>query len=149
MTTRWKWCIAAIVVAVVAAGVGTIAWFSTDRSVSDCETVQQMIAYNRSHSERIAAQSDAENPEETSLSDYSSWATEMHTYASKISDRNLAAHAKRAADLAEQSVTIVEESRDESNSTPLTTPPPWVRKYAEIDAEFRAEVESLSTACPA
>lgn len=149
MTTRWKWCVAAIATAVVAVGVGTIAWFSADRPVSDCETVQQMIAYNRAHSEKIATQSDPENPTETPLSDYSSWATEMHTYASKIADKDLAARAEKAADLADRSVSIVEESRNESNQAPLSSPPPWVQKYAEIDAEFRAEVDSLRAACPA
>lgn len=137
-----------LTVAISAALISAVAC-STDHPASDCENVQQMIAYNRSHTEKIAAESDAENPSETPISDYSAWAAKMGEYASHIANPDLAAHAEKAADLAGQSVSIVEEARNDSNQPTRSGPPPWVKRYAEIDSQFRAELESLRTACPA
>jgi negative regulator of sigma E activity len=150
MTAR-RWWLAGISAAVVIAAIVVVVfvWVLPNRSDSDCTTVRQLIQFNQAHNQKLTAQSDPNDPTETSLSDYESWAAQMRDFATEITDPQLAPHAQQVAELANQTVTVVREARDDSNQSPVSGPPPWVQKYAQMNIEFRKELNDLETACPA
>ena len=119
-------------------------WLIPDRSNSDCTTVRQLIEFNQRHNEALAANSD---PNEAPLSDYEAWAAQLGSYATTITDPQLAPHAKAVADLAGQTVIVVKESRDEAVQTPEPGPPQSAQKYAQVAVQFRNEITALNTAC--
>jgi anti-sigma factor RsiW len=149
MSTR-RWYLVAAAIAAVAAIVAIVfIWVIPDRPESDCATVHELIDFNQKHNETITAQSDPSHPSETPASDYKSWATQLKSYADEIHDPQLASHAERVAALADQTVTVVNEARDDSTQSPLSGPPPWVQEYAQLNKQFKAELATLQTACPA
>jgi hypothetical protein len=150
MTVR-RWWVAGSSAAVVLAAIAAVVfvWVLPSRSDSDCTTVRQLIDFNQTHNEKVTAQSDPNDPTETSLSDYESWAEKMRDFATEITDPQLAPHARHVAELASQTVQVVREARDDSNQPPVSGPPPWVQKYAQLNIEFRAALSDLETACPA
>ncbi|MDT5082605.1 MAG: hypothetical protein QOJ80_7242 [Mycobacterium sp.] len=150
MTARRWYLVAAVAIAAVAAIVAIVfIWIVPNRSESDCPTVHQLIAFNQTHNEAITARSDPNHPSETPTSDYKSWATQLKSYADEIHDPHLASHAERVAALADQTVTVVNESRDDAAQSPLSGPPPWVQEYAQLNKQFKTELAALQTACPA
>jgi hypothetical protein len=149
MTAR-RWLMAGMgTVAFAAIAVLLCVWLLPDRSDSDCTTVRQLIEFNQHHNETLAAHSDPKNPSETPLSDYEAWAAQLGSYATKITDPQLAPHAKAVADLASETITVVKESRDEAAQTPEPGPPPSAQKYAQVAVQFRNEIGALDKACPA
>jgi hypothetical protein len=150
MTTRRWYLVAAVAIAAVAAIVAIVfIWVVPDRSGSDCETVHQLIEFNKTHNQAITAQSDPNHPSETPASDYKSWATQLKSYADEIHDPQLASHAERVAALADQTVTVVNEARDDGAQSPPSEPPQWVKEYAQLNKQFKTELSALQTACPA
>jgi hypothetical protein len=149
MTARRWWLGGFAVAATAAVVVVAFVWVLPTRSASDCTTVRELVDYNRAHNEKVTAQSDPNVPTETSLSDYEVWAAKMRDYADKISDPRLAPHAQKVADLAGQTVTIVQQARDDSAQAPTSGPPSWVQKYAKTNVQYRNELTALEKACPA
>ncbi|MDT5063993.1 MAG: hypothetical protein QOK02_148 [Mycobacterium sp.] len=146
MTARRWWLAGIGTVAFAAIAVVLCVWLLPDRSDSDCPTVRQLIEFNQRHNEALAANSDPD--EETPLSDYEAWAAQVGSYAIKITDPQLAPHAKAVADLASQTITVVKESRDEAVQAPEPGPPPSAQKYAQVAVQFRDEINALNKACP-
>jgi hypothetical protein len=150
MTRRRWWLVAVVALAAVAVMVAVVCvWVIPGQSGSDCETVHQLIDYNQTHNKAITAQSDPDHPSETPTSDYKAWATQLKTYANEIRDPQLASHAEQVAALADQTVSVVNEARDDTAQSPSSGPPAWVRKYAKLNAQFKSELSALETACPA
>ena len=147
MTARRWWMAGMGTVAFAAIAVLLCVWLLPDRSDSDCTTVRELIEFNQHHNETLAANSDPNK--ETQLSDYEAWAAQLGTYATKITDPQLAPHAKAVADLASQTTTVVKESRDEAAQTLEPGPPPSAQKYAQVAVQFRNEIGALDKACPA
>lgn len=150
MKTRRLWIASASAIVAVAAVVAVIfIWVPPGTPNSDCTTVRQLLDYNQSHNDKLTAQTDADDTTETSLSDLKGWASQLRTYAAEITDPRLAPHADRLAGLADQTITVVEEARDGTAQPPPSGPPPWAQKYADLNVQFRSELGSLKTACPA
>jgi hypothetical protein len=147
MTARRWWLAGIGTVAFAAIAVLLCVWLLPDRSDSDCTTVRQLIEFNQRHNEALAANSDPN--ESTPLSDYEAWAAQVGSYASRITDPQLAPHAKAVADLASQSLTVAKEGQDDTAQSPEPGPPPWVQKYAKLDVQFKNELGALDKACPA
>ena len=147
MTARRWWLAGMGTAALAAIAVLLCVWLLQDRSDSDCTTVRQLIEFNWNHNETLAANSDPNK--ETPLTDYEGWAAQLGSYATKITDPQLAPHAKAVADLASQTITVVKESRDDAAQIPEPGPPPWVQKYAQLDVQFKNELGALDKACPA
>ena len=150
MTGR-RWWLAGVgtVVLIVAAVVVVFVWVLPTDQDSDCTTVRELIAFNEAHNEKVTTQSDPNDPTETSLSDYEAWAAQMRNYAEEISEPQLAPHADKVADLASQTVTIVQEARDDSAQAPPSGPPAWVQEYAQANLQYRNELAALEKGCPA
>jgi hypothetical protein len=85
---------------------------------------------------------------ETPVETYRDWATQLRTYANDIGDPGLARHAQKLADLADETVRVVVESRDDAAQLPVPTPPAWVQKYAAVNSQFKIEIGELVAACP-
>jgi hypothetical protein len=149
MTARRWWLAGMGTAAFAAIAVLLCVWLLPDRSDSDCTTVRQLIEFNQRHNETLAANSDPNNPPETSPSDDEAWVARLGNYASKITDPQLAPHAKAVADLASQSLTVAKEGQDDTAQSPEPGPPPWVQKYAQLDVQFKNELGALDKACPA
>lgn len=147
MTARRWWLAGLGTIAVAAIAVLLCVWLRPDRADSDCTTVRQLIEFNQHHNETLAANSDPNK--ETSLSDYEAWAAQLGSYATEITDPQLAPHAKAVADLANRTVTVVKESRDEAAQPPTPGPPPSAQNYAQAAVQFRNEIGTLDKACPA
>lgn len=147
MTARRWWMAGTGTAAFAAIAVLLCVWLLPDRSGTGCTTVRELIEFNQRHNETLAANSDPNK--EIPLSDYEAWAAELGSYATKITDPQLAPRAKAVADLASQTVTVVKESRDEATQTLEPGPPPSAQKYAQVAVQFRNEIGSLDKACPA
>jgi hypothetical protein len=148
MTRRRWWTVAAVIV--LAASVAAVfMWILPDRSTSDCEVVHQLVDYNQKHNEAIRAQSDPNGVTEASMSDYTAWASRLRAYAESIRDPGLSSRANHVAALADQTVTIVGQAREVDTQVPTSSPPPWVRRYADLNAMFKTEISAMARACSA
>ncbi len=139
---RWWLVVAALATTVVVAL--AVVWL-TRPSTSDCATVREILSYNDDHSSMVARNTDGETPE----SDYQAWAAHLGELADEVTEPDLAEHANRVADLADQTVSVVRQARDDVTRQPETAPPPWVSDYAKLNAEFATEVHLLGQRCPA
>ncbi|KAA0095295.1 hypothetical protein CIW49_22725 [Mycolicibacterium sp. P1-18] len=119
-----------------------------DEAQSDCDTVRQMLDFNQAHNVAVAQVGSDKDPTETPMADYQEWASQLRTYANQVQDGSLAKHAEELAALASQTVTVVGQARDDGSRSPVSDPPPWVREYAQLNAQFKQEVSALSAACP-
>ena len=142
---RWL-LVGVFVFAAAIALVGVLAIPGKTRS--DCDIVRQMLDFNQAHNAAVTQMGSNNNPSEAPISDYQEWASQLTTYANEIQDGSLAQHAERMAALASQTVTIVGQARDDSSQPPVSEPPPWVRVYAQLNAQFKEEVSALGAACP-
>lgn len=150
MTTRRWWITGAVTVTVLAAiAAAVFIWVVPGRSDSDCAAVRQLLDSNAAHDQAIIAQSDPDNPSETPVSDYRAQATQLKGFADEIADPGLARHAEKVAELADQTVGVVVESRDDANQAPVPGPPAWVQKYADLNSQFKTELAELVAVCPA
>jgi len=145
-TRRWWLVVAALATTVVVAL--AVVWL-TRPATSDCQTVREILSSNDDHSSMVARNTDGETPAETSESDYQTWAAHLGELADEVTEPDLAEHANRVADLADQTVSVVRQARDDVNRQPETTPPPWVSDYAKLNAKFADELHLLGQRCPA
>lgn len=148
MTNRRWWIIGAIALVVVAA-VATVVLVRVvpDKADTDCAKVHQLIEYNLAHNKAVAAQSDPDHMTETSLSDYRAWAAQLKAYSDGMVDPGLSTHARRLAELADQTVAVIALARDDAARSPVPGPPPWAKRYAELNVEFSSELRTLAQAC--
>jgi len=122
-------------------------WVLSQKEGSDCASVRELVDFNRVHDEAVTAQSEKNEPVELPLSDYQDWASHVREYAADISDPQLAPHARKVSDLAEQTVEIVKRARADNTSPTAPGPPAWVQDYAKMNVEFEREMSALEQAC--
>jgi hypothetical protein len=123
---------------------------SSSAPKDSCGTTHQMLDYNKSQTAAIGAKSDPEAGTQASTVDYQQWADQLKKYAGQISTPQTAGqHAQKAADLAGQTVTLVQQARN-ANSEPLEAQPPqWVQQYSDVQVQLNRELLALKDACPA
>ena len=120
---------------------------SSTKTDDSCGTARDMINYNKTQTEAIAAKSDPATGTEAGVADYQQWADQLKNYAGKTSGAQ-ATHAQKVADLAGQTVTLVQQARS-NNSDPLVAQPPeWVQKYSDTQIQFQRELSALKDSCP-
>jgi hypothetical protein len=147
---KWLWLSGIGVVVVVAA---LLAWQffvrHQESPTSDCQVARAMIDYNKSQGRLLAKAFDPEHGAEASVDDYQAWANQLQNDAGRIKAPDLATHARRLADDANQMVALVKKTRsDTSAPADPGAPPAWVQPYAELSKRFRSELVALDSACP-
>ena len=93
---------------------------------------------------------DPDKGSQPSIADYQTWADHIRGYTASITDPELAPHARRLADEAQQFVAFMAQVRNNTNENedPLA-PPPWVHTYVDMNRQFNAElVHSIKPAVP-
>lgn len=143
---RW-WIIGAVVLVTVSTVV--VIFLVRAGGQSDCETVRELLDYNKSQSKQIAGPSEPTMQQEAGIGDYEEWAQQVERYAARITDPALEGHAQRFADLANETVAVVKEARAETQQSLDRGVPGWVEDYANIEAETRTELGALDSKCPA
>lgn len=131
----------AAVVAVVAAlfAVGHL----RSRAPSDCDTVRDLLAYNRQFTEQTKTSARTNDPELSTTDQYRGWAAQLKDYAAQVHDPALSGRANTAADLARQTADLVPKYRAKPDDVEVS------RQYARIGIEFGNAITNLDYACPA
>lgn len=151
MRRTQRWVVAGSIALTLAVLGLCAAWWLTgsEQTKTDCPAVRAMIDYNKSQSRILANAFNPEQGTQPSVSDYQNWANRLQSYASSVKDHDLAPHAHRLADEANQMVALVSQARNDT-SVPADpqAPPPWAAPYAKLSQQFRAELQALDKACP-
>lgn len=152
---RWWWVaiIGLAVVVLAAVVVGTVVL----RAPTDpCHAVDEMVEFNESQMAllqsrtHVPAAGSHDEPLAPSEADYQKWADGLAQHAADVTEPELAEHARRAAELADQAVVVIRQFRVESNSRDILDlePPPSVKTYGEVTGKLNAEMQALKSACP-
>ena len=150
--TRMRWVLLGATVVVAAAIIGTVVAMRTSapHQKTDCDIAREMIGYNKTQSQLLATAFTPNQDHEASVGDYQNWADQLRRYAGQITAPNLAPPAGRLADEADQLVGLVKQARaDHSAPADPAAPPPWAKPYADLNAQFHANLVALDQACPA
>ncbi len=121
-----------------------------------CRAVDELVAFNQSQLALLQSRTHTpaagsrDEPSAPSESDYQAWAEGMQQHAAEVTKPELAEHAQRAAELAEQTVVVIRKFRSESSSRDVLNvePPPSAKAYGEVTTELRGELQALESACP-
>ncbi|CAN5240982.1 hypothetical protein BH11ACT7_BH11ACT7_04500 [soil metagenome] len=143
MTKRTWWLLGATLVIVIVAG-GLLMFRLNHDGTNDCTTVRAMIDYNKEY----GATAGSDDPEASSVDSYKEWASQLHAYADKIRNPEIARHADDLAKLADQTVTVVQEFRAEPTDPSLSEPPASAKDYARVGQQFHDELAALNQSCP-
>lgn len=144
-----RWWLIGVIVGVVAIIVGVLAvTLTSSRDHSDCSTVRAMIEYNTEYNASIEESVEAGDPEGSSLPRYQEWAARLQRYADEIHDSNLARHSDTLAQLADETVGVVEARRADPAQGEATEMPQHAQDYARIAEEFQDSIATLDQACP-
>lgn len=109
-----------------------------------------MIEYNQSQRDALASAFKPEQRAQASLADYQNWADRLKAYAASITDPQLAPHARRLGDEAQQFVSLNAQIRgDTSVPADPAAPPTWTDAYVDLNRQFSGELAALDKACPA
>jgi hypothetical protein len=150
--TRKRWALLGAAIVVVAAGIGTVVVMrsSAPPHQTDCDVAREMISYNRTQSQLLAAAFTPDQDHEAGIGDYQTWADQLRRYATQITAPALAPPASRLADEADQLVGLVKQARtDHPVPADPGAPPPWAKPYADLNAQFHTNLVALDQACPA
>ena len=144
--TRRKLLIAGLVVAVVVTG--CIVLVISKRS-SDCDTVRSMIAHNNQFNEHV--ESAASIGTEPGIGEYRDWASQLSHLAEQVRDPELAERATTMANLAEETVPVVEQFLVDGAPAPneASAAPQYVQDYSRIGQQFNTNLATLDQNCPA
>jgi hypothetical protein len=151
LTRRW---VAAVCVATAAAGM-FIAW-RIDEQAQPCQTVRALIDFNRTTQASLKAKTHfapAGSYEEDSVptdADYQAWIDGMQQHANQVTAPGLSAHAHRAAELAREFMTDMNQANVEMGKQDPLRPdlPPSAKAAGGINREFDDEMGALEHACP-
>ena len=150
MSRRAWWITGAAVVVAICVAVAVWAFVLPKGSQSDCSTVRAMIAYNKQHNEVIKSKTDLDAGKVPAVSDYREWAVHLRNLADQVRDPQLSTGAHKLADLADETVGVVQRSRSDTTGGPSdAAPPQWAQDAARVNQEFVAEQVDLDKACPA
>lgn len=140
--------IAAVVVALVALLVSRLGLFGP--SSEDCRPVNDLLEFNRSQAEQIAAKTgDAKGvPTVAEESAYQAWADGLAERAQNVHKPELAGDATQLASLANQFVGMFSQLRVEAQSrAPGAPAPPAVFQMNLLNTQIADSIKKLSDAC--
>lgn len=151
---RRRW-VAALCVGVLAGGID-VTWSIQSRA-QPCRAVRAMIDFNRTTQASLQAKTRipaAGSHDELTVpadADYRYWADGMRQRAGRVGAPGLAVHAHRAADLAQQSLTVMKQMQEQAAAQdPLSRQvPASAYTFAVINREFTGQMRALQDACPA
>lgn len=109
---------------------------------SDCDTVRDLLDYNRQFSEQTKTSARTNNPELSTAGQYRDWAAGLKDYASRIHESGLSDRAQTAADLAGHIADLVPKYRADPDDVEFS------RRYARTGIEFGNAITGLDYACP-
>ncbi|WP_232374849.1 hypothetical protein [Mycolicibacterium mengxianglii] len=144
---RWWIAIACVVVVAIAFVMSETVFRQTS---DECKPVVDLLEFNRSQSEQIAAHTNdsADVPTVADDAAYQQWADGLAQRAQLVTSPDLASSAVRVADLATQFVTKLPRLRAESEAhTPGSPTPPLVHEMNFLNARISSELAALSDAC--
>lgn len=140
-----RWLIAGLCVVIL---IGVVIYETLfNRPSAECRPVRDLLDFNRSQSEEIAADDGAQ----PNLAAYRSWADGMAERAGKVENPELAPHAIRLAEAANRFVVVLPQvpaGRD-AQAPPGMKPPPAYYELATLNDHITAETQILSEKCPA
>lgn len=142
---RWRFTIAAIIIAVV----GTVVYqFWYQRVPEGCKPVQELLDYNNTQSKAIAEKSgDSKGiPSPAELTAYTAWADGLADRAGKVTSPDLAPQAIELASLANDFVGKLAKISSAPHA-PGAPPPTEYYQMLVINDQINAEVAQLSKAC--
>ncbi|WP_157975509.1 hypothetical protein [Mycolicibacterium smegmatis] len=146
ITRRW-WILSFIVLVSASAIVAVLAVSKSGDQLNDCDKVRALLNFNRDHNKEIAEESTSAD-HEVDLSVYRDWADQVQKYATEIEDPDLSQHADQFAELARETVSIVQRAREETQSSQDMGVPSWVEDYSAVESKSRSELAALESRCP-
>lgn len=145
---RWKFTIAAVVVAAVVLAISQLGLFGS--SSEECRPVKDLLAFTKAQNEQIAAKTaDSEGvPTVAEEGAYQAWADGLAERAQNIHEPDLARDATHLASLANEFVGMFSELRVEADSrAPGAPPPPAVFQMELLNSQIAETLKKLSDAC--
>ena len=146
---RWGFAIGVAVLAVVAFALSQFGVFGP--SAEDCRPVKELLEFNRSQGEQIAAKTgDSEGiPNVAEEGAYQVWADGLAERAQSVHDPDLAVDATQLASLASEFVGKFSEIRTAANSrAPGAPAPPAMYQMELLNQQITDTTKKLSDACP-
>lgn len=144
-----RWWVA-ICVAVVAAVALVLSQTVFGRSSEDCRPVKDLLDFNRSQAEHIAAKTDGAEglPNAAEDAAYQVWADGLAERAQNVSSPDLAPTATQVASLANEFVGKLPMLRSQSQSrAPGAPAPPVAYEMAALNTRITDSLAQLSDAC--
>lgn len=146
MIKRWRFTIAAIIVAVVATLVYQF-WYR--RVPEGCQPVLDLLDFNRRQSEVISARAGEDTdgvPSQAELTAYTAWADGLADRAGRVTDPKL---AQQAVDVATSANDFVGKLTQLSSTprAPGAPAPPAVYQMAILNDRITAGLAELKNAC--
>ena len=144
---RWWVAIGVGAVAVVALVLSTTVF---GRSSEECGPVKELLDFNRSQAEHIAAKSgDAEGiPTTAEVAAYQVWADGLAERAQNVSEPNLARTSTEVANLANEFTGKLSALRAQTESrAPGAPAPPAAYEMAALNTQITEHLAELSDAC--
>ena len=145
---RWWVAIGVGVVAVVALVLSNTVF---GQSSQDCGPVKELLEFNHSQAEHIAAKtSDAEGvPTVAEEAAYQVWADGLAARAQNVSEPNLARTSTEVANLANEFTRKLSALRAQAESrAPGAPAPPAAYEMAALNTQISDHLAELSDACP-
>lgn len=131
-----------VIAGAVALVVGLLFWHARTKAPTACDTVRDLVAYNREFTEQTKASAKTNNPELSTADQYRDWAAKIKDYADRVTEPGLAGSARSAADLAAKTAALVPTYRANPDDAEVS------RQYANIGIEFANAITTLNYACP-
>ena len=145
MIKRWRFTIAAVVIAVVAALVYQF-WYR--RVPAECKPVQELLSFNSAQSKVIdeKTKDDQGLPNPDQLAAYTAWADGLADRAGKVTAPNLAQPAVELATLANKFVGKLKVISSTPHA-PGAPPPPEYYELTIINEQINDDFGQLKKAC--
>ena len=145
MIKRWRFTIAAVVIAVVATLVYQF-WYR--RVPAECKPVQELLSFNSAQSKVIdeKTKDDQGLPNPDQLAAYTAWADGLADRAGKVTAPNLAQPAVELATLANKFVGKLKVISSTPHA-PGAPPPPEYYELTIINEQINDDIGQLKKAC--
>jgi len=142
---RWRFTIAAVVIAVIATLVYQF-WYR--RVPAECKPVQELLSFNSAQSKVIdeKTKDDQGLPNPDQLAAYTAWADGLADRAGKVTAPNLAQPAVELATLANKFVGKLELISSTPHA-PGAPPPPEYYELTIINDQINEDIAQLKKAC--
>lgn len=150
MARRWVWLALALAAVIAGVGFGVVAFGrGAHPPKSDCQVVRELIAYNKSQTEKFNEELTTDTDHQSSVAEYQPWADRLHGFASQIEDPALKEHVDRFTESANRMVDLVRqgEAGQLIPQNPLAPIP--IERYRDVVEPMHNELVALDNACPA